>query len=278
MNWYNDKTIVITGAAGVLCREMALSLANKGARVALIGRTEAPLNQLSEEIKLGGGMAFSVQSDVLNTKDLRSAQKRINQEFGPCDVLINGAGGNHTSGTTSKSFLMHSDLNSDAGFQSFFDLDEDGVMDVFNLNFLGTFLPIQVFAKDMVGRKGCSILNISSIAAEKSLTKVPAYSASKAAISNFTMWLSVHLGKEGIRVNALAPGFFLTTQNSRLLTNSDGSLSERGIRILDNTPMGRFGEPKDLIGALHWLCGDEAKFVTGIVVPIDGGFTAYSGV
>ena len=193
--------------------------------------------------------------------------------------MINGAGGNHPMGTTSNPFFKLEDLeNKKEGFKSFFDLDPKGIEFTFNLNFLGTLLPTQVFAQDMVGRENCSILNISSMNAFTPLTKIPAYSGAKAAVSNFTQWLAVHFSKVGIRVNALAPGFFLTEQNRALLTNTDGSLTQRGQQIIDQTQMGRYGTPDDLVGTTLWLCGEESKFVTGVVIPIDGGFAAYSGV
>jgi NAD(P)-dependent dehydrogenase (short-subunit alcohol dehydrogenase family) len=197
--------------------------------------------------------------------------------LGPCDILINGAGGNNPKGTTSKSFLFEEDMANDE-VNTFFNLQPDDIKFVFDLNFIGTLLPTQVFAKDMVGREGTSIINISSMNAFRPLTKIPAYSSAKAAISNFTQWLAVHFSKVGIRVNAIAPGFFLTEQTLGLLSNADGSLTERGNTVIAHTPMGRFGAPEDLIGTLLWLCGDGSKFVTGVVIPVDGGFSAFSGV
>lgn len=274
MSDFEGKTIVITGGAGVLCRTLAKAFAHEGGRIALIGRTHKTLQLVASEIVNNGGIAMPVVADVLNVKELEKAKELINAEFGTCDILINGAGGNHPSGTTYQSFFSHT--NSDQ--TNFFDLLPDAVNQVFSLNFMGTFLPIQVFAKDMVGKHGCSILNVSSVAASKPLTKVGAYSSAKAAVTNFTQWLAVHFAKEGIRVNALAPGFFITHQNRGLLTNKDGSLTSRGEDILEHTPMGRFGEPEDLSGGALWLCGSSAQFATGIVLHIDGGFTAFSGV
>jgi NAD(P)-dependent dehydrogenase (short-subunit alcohol dehydrogenase family) len=201
-------------------------------------------------------------------------------EFGPCDILINGAGGNNPKGSTTKEYLYEEDLTAEnKDLVTFFDLDEQGIRFVFDLNFIGTLLPSQVFSRDMIGRKGCSIINISSMNAFTPLTKIPAYSGAKAAVSNFTQWLAVHFSKVGIRVNAIAPGFLLTQQNEALLKNPDGSLTERSYKILNSTPMGRFGEPEELIGALLFLANEEASsFVNGIVLPIDGGFLAYSGV
>jgi NAD(P)-dependent dehydrogenase (short-subunit alcohol dehydrogenase family) len=275
MSNFDNKIVVITGGAGVLCSEMARAFAQEGASVALIGRTEASLQKVADDIVAKGGKAVSVKADVCSLDELRQARVLIHEKFGPCDVLINGAGGNHPDGITSQPFFRTAEAADD---RSFFGLSADGLRHVVDLNFMGTLLPTQIFGRDMVERSGCSILNISSVAASPPLSKVVAYSAAKAAITNFTQWLAVHLAKEGIRVNALAPGFFLTEQNRTLLTNPDGSLTDRGTRILDHTPMGRFGQPQDLTGAVLWLCSDEAKFVTGIVLPVDGGFLAYGGV
>lgn len=222
---------------------------------------------------------MALKVDVLDRESLEEAKKEITEKFGPCDILINGAGGNHPLGTTSNPYLLKEDLNETAkDFKTFFDLDMEGVQFVFNLNFIGTLLPAQVFSREMVGRSGCSVLNISSMNAFTPLTKIPAYSGAKAAVSNFTQWLAVHLSKVDIRVNALAPGFFLTDQNRSLLTEPDGGLTSRGATIIEQTPMGRFGEPEDLVGTTLWLSSEQSKFVTGIVVPIDGGFSAFSGV
>ena len=274
-----SKVIVITGAGGVLCSTLAKALAEDGHPLAILDLQEAAANHVAEQITGAGGTAIGVMANVLEKDSLLAARSKINQQLGPCDILINGAGGNHPLGTTSNTHLSEEDLQNEASdFKSFFDLDTEGIKFVFDLNFIGTLLPTQVFAQDMVGRSGCSILNISSMNAFTPLTKIPAYSGAKAAVSNFTQWLAVHFAKVGIRVNALAPGFFLTEQNRRLLTDSNGSLTVRGTMIIDQTPMGRFGEPEDLIGTTRWLCGEGAAFVTGVVVPIDGGFNAYSGV
>jgi NAD(P)-dependent dehydrogenase (short-subunit alcohol dehydrogenase family) len=191
---------------------------------------------------------------------------------------VNGAGGNHPLGTTSKTHLFDGDLELNDGIKTFFNLDPEGIKFVFDLNFIGSLLPTQVFARDMVDQHSGSVINISSMNAFRPLTKIPAYSGAKAAVSNFTQWLAVHFSKVGIRVNALAPGFFLTDQNRALLTNADGSLTDRGNTIIEHTPMGRFGTPDDLVGTLLFLCGDGSKFITGTVIPIDGGFSAYSGI
>lgn len=198
-------------------------------------------------------------------------------DFGPCDILINGAGGNHPSATTDKEYYEPGDLDADT--KSFFDLDETGVASVFNLNFMGILIPTQAFARDMVAREGCNIINISSMNAYTPLTKIPAYSGAKSAVSNFTQWLAVHFSKVGIRVNAIAPGFFSGKQNAALLWNPDGTPTARTKKILAATPMGRFGQAEELLGALLFLLNNEAaSFVTGVVIPVDGGFSAYSGV
>lgn len=274
-----NKTIVLTGAGGVLCSTLAMALAKEGHKIAVLDLNKEAADKVAEEITHDGGTALGVAANVLQKDSLEKAKQTVHAKFGTCDILINGAGGNHPLGTTSNPFFEMDDLKNTAeGFKTFFDLDADGIQFTFNLNFIGTLLPTQVFAADMVGKEGCSILNISSMNAFTPLTKIPAYSGAKAAVSNFTQWLAVHFSKVGIRVNALAPGFFLTDQNRALLTNSDGSLTARGNTIIGQTPMGKFGEPEDLIGTTLWLCGDGASFVTGVVVPVDGGFSAFSGV
>ena len=275
---FANKVVVITGGAGVLCSTMATALAKQGAKVAVLDLKEENAKKVADQINNDGGPAVGVAANVFEVESLHKAREIINASLGTCDILINGAGGNHPKGTTSKNFLFQDDLSSTEELKTFFDLDPEGIKFVFDLNFIGSLLPTQIFAKDMVGKPGATIINISSMNAFRPLTKIPAYSAAKAAVSNFTQWLAVHFSKVGIRVNAMAPGFFLTDQNRSLLTTADGSLTERGNTIINHTPMGRFGRPEDLIGTLLWLCGDESKFVTGVVVPIDGGFSAFSGV
>lgn len=271
-----DKVVVITGGAGVLGTGFTNALAKQGAKIAILGRDLVKAQKLADEINSAGGKALGVSADVCDEASLRKAHQEINEQLGLVDILINGAGGNHPKGTSADVFFDRENKNT--GLQTFFGLDTEGLRFVFDLNFIGTLLPTQVFATDMIGREGCSILNISSVSAFHPLTKVVAYSAAKAAISNLTEWLSVYFAKEGIRVNALSPGFFLTEQNRTLVTNEDGSLTERGNKILSQTPMGRFGEPNDLDSTLLWLCNPASRFVTGIVVAVDGGFLAYSGV
>ena len=274
-----SKTIVVTGAGGVLCSTLAKALAKEGNKVAVLDLRKEAADKVADEINADGGEAIGLAANVLEKDSLEQAKKQVNAIFGKVDILVNGAGGNHPLGTTSNPFLEAADLaNKTEGFKTFFDLDISGIQFTFNLNFIGTLLPTQVFAVDMIGRENCSILNISSMNAFTPLTKIPAYSAAKSAVSNFTQWLAVHFSKVGIRVNALAPGFFLTDQNRSLLTEEDGFLTKRGQQIIDQTPMNRYGTPEDLVGTTLWLCGDGSKFVTGVVVPIDGGFAAYSGV
>lgn len=273
----NGKVAVVTGGAGILCREFAKALAVCGAKVVIAGRTLAKAEAVAEEICNEGGEAIAVQIDVTNKESVKAAHEEVLSKYGKCDILINGAGGNHPRATTDHEYYEAGDIDADT--KSFFDLDDEDVEFVFNLNFIGTLLPTQEFAKDMLGREGCTILNVSSMNAYTPLTKIPAYSGAKAAISNFTQWLAVHFSKEGIRVNGIAPGFFSTEQNKKLLWNEDGTPTARTNKILNATPMGRFGEPDELLGALMFLVDEKAaSFVTGIVIPVDGGFSAYSGV
>ena len=278
MSEFSGKVVVITGGGGVLCSTMATALANKGAKIAVLDLRAENAEKVANEITKAGGEAIGLAANVLELESLKAAHEKVLASLGPCDILINGAGGNHPKGTTSNPFLKEEDLKAGSELKTFFDLDPEGIKFVFDLNFIGTLLPTQVFAKDMIGKAGATIINISSMNAFKPLTKIPAYSGAKAAVSNFTQWCAVHFSKVGIRVNAMAPGFFLTDQNRTLLTTSDGSLTARGNTIIDHTPMGRFGTPEDLIGTLFWLCSDASSFVTGVVVPIDGGFSAFSGV
>ncbi|MBO5823231.1 MAG: SDR family oxidoreductase [Lentisphaeria bacterium] len=276
----NGKVAVVTGGGGVLCGIMAKALAKAGAKVAILDLRAEAAEAVAEEIRAEGGVAMGLSANVLELASLQEAEAKISAEYGPCDILVNGAGGNNPKGTTSKEYLTKEDLAAKVeGVTTFFDLDPAGVGFVFNLNFLGTLLPTQVFCRKMAEGKGGNVLNISSMNAFCPLTKIPAYSGAKAAISNFTQWLAVHFSKVNIRVNAIAPDFFLTNQNRALLTNPDGSLTARGNTILTHTPMGKFGSPEDLIGAMLFLLDDEAAgFVNGVVLPIDGGFAAFSGV
>lgn len=270
------KVAVITGGGGMLCGEMANTLASLGVKVAVLGLHMEKVAKVSEEINEQGGTSIALEANVLDKEALKVAHEEVLASLGPCDILINGAGGNHPKGTTSMTHFMRDQLD-DPALTTFYDLDPSGIEFVFNLNFLGTLLPSQVFTRDMTA-KGGVVINVSSMNAFTPLTKIPAYSAAKSAVSNFTQWLAVHFSKVGIRVNALAPGFFLTDQNRALLTNADGSLTERGNQIIDQTPMGRFGEATDLSSTLVWLCDPASAFVTGVVIPVDGGFSAYSGV
>lgn len=273
----NGKVAVVTGAGGVICGVLAKALAACGAKVALLDLNEDAAGQIAEEMVKEGYIAKAYGANVLDKQNLTDVHTRILEDFGPCDILLNGAGGNNPRATTDKEYYEEGDLNADT--KSFFDLEQSGVEFVFNLNFIGTLLPTQIFAQDMIGREGCNILNISSMNAFTPLTKILAYSGAKAAVSNFTQWLAVHFSKVNIRVNALAPGFFVTKQNEKLLYQEDGTPTARTKKILAATPMGRFGDSEELIGSLLFLLNNEAAgFITGVVLPIDGGFSAYSGV
>lgn len=273
----SGKVAVVTGAGGVLCSHFAKVLARAGAKVALLDLNLTAAQAAADEIVAEGGIAKAYECNVLSKEICEGVAEAVKADFGPCDVLINGAGGNNPRATTDKEYYEAGDVDADT--KSFFDLDEAGVEFVFNLNFIGTLIPTQAFAKQMLGRKGCNIINISSMNAFTPLTKIPAYSGAKAAVSNFTQWLAVHFSREGIRVNAIAPGFFSTAQNAKLLWNEDGTPTARTGKILAATPMGRFGESEELEGGLLFLVNEKAAgFITGIVLPIDGGFSAYSGV
>lgn len=273
----SGKTAVVTGAGGVLCGLFAKTLAKAGAKVALLDLDEEAAGKVAGEITAMGYPAKAYQTDVLNRPSLEAAHSAILKEFGPCDILINGAGGNNPKAQTTKEYFEMGDIEADT--VSFFDLDQSGVDFVFRLNFLGTLLPTQEFAKDMIAGGEGSIVNVSSMNAFTPLTKIPAYSGAKAAVSNFTQWLAVHFSRVNIRVNAMAPGFFVTNQNEKLLFREDGSPTERTGKILAATPMGRFGRAEELNGTLLFLLNQEAAgFITGVVIPVDGGFSAYSGV
>lgn len=276
----SDRVVVVTGGGGVLCSVMASALAECGAKVAVLDLKKEAADRVAERIKSQGGTAAGITCNVLEKQSLLDAREKLHELFGPCDILINGAGGNHPRGTTSREYLYPADLAGDTpDLTTFYDLDPDGISFVFGLNFVGTLLPTQVFTRHMAVNGKGTVINVSSMNAFTPLTKIPAYSAAKAAVSNFTQWLAVHLSKVGIRVNAIAPGFFLTEQNRSLLTNDDGSMTARGETIIAHTPLERYGDPEDLVGTLLWLTSDRgAGFVTGTVVPVDGGFSAFSGV
>lgn len=273
----SHKVAVVTGGSGVLGSVLAKGLAQAGAKVVVLARNQQKIDQTVKEINETGGTAFGYSVDVLNQSELEEVHQNVLEVAGPCSILINGAGGNNPKATTSKEYFMKDVLEDSE--QTFFDLNADRVEDVFNINFKGTLLPTQVFGKDMVDQTEATIINVSSMNAYRPLTKIPAYSGAKAAISNFTQWLAVYFSKVNIRVNAIAPGFFLTEQNEDLMFEPNGDFSDRANKIISQTPMERFGEPEELIGTLLWLVDRQSSgFVNGIVVPVDGGFSAYSGV
>ena len=275
---FSGKVAVVTGGAGVLCSIFAKALALCGAKVAVLDLAGDKAEALASEIRQAGGEAIGVALNVLETESVQAAHQRVLEALGPCDILINGAGGNNAKATTDDEFFDRMTSVAE-GKKSFFDLDPAGFDFVFGLNLKGTLLPTQAFARDMADRGTGCIVNVSSMNAFTPLTKIPAYSAAKAAVSNFTQWLAVYFSQCGIRVNAIAPGFFSTQQNAKLLWNDDGTPTPRTLKILKNTPMGRFGESEELIGSLLFLLDSNASgFVTGIVLPVDGGFSAYSGV
>ena len=273
----NGKVAVVTGAGGVLCSSFAEALAAAGAKVALLDLNEEAAKEAAAKIVADGGIAKGYKANVLDKAALEEVHAQIVAELGKCDILINGAGGNSPRCTTAHEYYESGDeLASD--FKTFFNLEKSDFDFVFSLNIMGTLLPTQVFAIDMLNNDG-TIINISSMNAFTPLTKIPAYSAAKSGVSNFTQWLAVHFANAGIRVNAIAPGFFATKQNAALLFNEDGTPTPRTGKILAATPMGRFGKPEELLGTLMWLCDSKASgFVTGVIVPVDGGFSAYSGV
>ena len=280
----SGKTAVVTGGGGVLCSGFSKTLAEAGAKVAVCDLRLEAAEKVAAEIRESGGEAMAVEMNVLDKASVESACAKILEKYGAVDILLNGAGGNNPKGTTTRDNLTPEEveaLDADGtieGVKTFFDLDPAGISFVFNLNFLGTLIPTQVFARGMA-KTGGTIINVSSMNAFRPLTRIPAYSGAKAAVSNFTQWLAVHFAPVGIRVNAIAPGFFLTDQNRTLLTNPDGSLTARADKIITHTPMSRFGVPADLDGTLLWLADrDFSAFVDGVVIPVDGGFAAYSGV
>ncbi len=273
---FKDKLVVITGAGGVLCAFFAKEIAKTGAKVALLDINFEAAAKFAEEIVQQGYIAKAYQTDVLDLHSIQMVRDAIERDFGTCDILINGAGGNSPKATTDNEFH---EFNLSETTKSFFEMDKNGIEFVFNLNYLGTLLPTQVFAKDMIGKKGANIINISSMNAYTPLTKIPAYSGAKAAISNFTQWLAVYFSHVGIRCNAIAPGFLVGNQNRALLFDQNGNPTPRAHKILTNTPMGRFGEAHELLGGILFLMDEEyASFINGVVLPIDGGFSAYSGV
>lgn len=280
----SGKVAVVTGGGGVLCSGFSKTLAAAGAKVAVCDLRLEAAEAVAAEIRAEGGDAKAFAMNVLDVESVRAARDQIVEAFGSVNLLLNGAGGNNPKGSTTRDNLTPEEVEelekngTIEGVKTFFDLDPEGISFVFNLNFLGTLIPTQVFARDMA-KTGGNIINVSSMNSFRPLTRIPAYSGAKAAISNFTMWLAVHFAPVNIRVNAIAPGFFLTNQNRGLLLNEDGSLSPRSEKILGHTPMKRFGTPEDLDGTLLWLADDRfSAFVDGVVVPVDGGFAAYSGV
>ncbi|MGM0523561.1 MAG: SDR family oxidoreductase [Bacillota bacterium] len=271
------KVAVVTGGGGVLCGNMARALGRQGMKIAVLNYPKEPGDVVAREINEAGGEAVSIFCDVTNREVVEAAKQEVLEAFGQVDLLINGAGGNHPEGSTTNETYRKEDVTDDA-VRSFFDLTTEGFDFVFRLNLMGTLIPSQVFTDELIKTEG-SIINMSSMSAPSPMTKVPAYSAAKAGIDNFTQWMAVHFGETGIRVNAIAPGFFLTEQNRTLLTNEDGTFTERTEKILSQTPMKRLGEADDLLGTLLWLIDKNySGFVTGISVPVDGGFMAYAGV
>lgn len=273
------KVAVVTGGGGVLGSYFCEALALSGAKVAIVNRTAEKAEAVAARIKAAGGEAMAFPGDVLDPVSMGQVRDQLQEAYGTCDILVNAAGGNHPSGISSQEYFRIEDLGNQEGRTTFFDLDPKGIGFVFDLNFMGTLIPSQIFGKDMVGKADATIINISSMAAYSPLTKVPAYSAAKAAISNFTAWLAVHFSKVGVRVNAIAPGWFITEQNRKLMLNEDGTYTPRAQKVIYKSPCDRFGDPEELIGPLLFLADAKASgFVNGVVLPVDGGFNAYSGV
>ena len=272
---YKDKVVVVTGAGGLICGAMATAFAKSGAKVAALDLNEEAVKKLADDLKAKGYICEGYKANVLDTDSLSEVHKKVLAELGECDILVNGAGGNNPRATTDNEYQHEAKENS----KTFFDLEPDGVDFVFKLNFQGTLLPTQEFAVDMVKKNKGAILNISSMNAYIPLTKIPAYSAAKAGVSNFTQWLATHFAGTGIRCNAIAPGFLVSAQNKALLFNEDGTPTARSNKILNGTPTKRFVDADELIGATLFLCDDKsASAITGVVLPIDAGFSAYSGV
>ena len=272
---FTGKVVVITGAGGVICGTMARAFAQAGAKVAALDLNEEAVKKLAEELKGEGYICEGYKANVLEPEALKAVHEQVVRDLGTCDILVNGAGGNNPRATTDNEYQHEAK----EGGKSFFDLDPSGVDFVFKLNFQGTLLPTQAFAKDMVEKKSGCILNISSMNAYIPLTKIPAYSGAKAAVSNFTQWLATHFAGCGIRCNAIAPGFLVTNQNRALLFNPDGTPTARSAKILNGTPTHRFVDSEELLGATFFLCDDKAaSAITGVVLPVDAGFAAYSGV
>ncbi|MBQ7094984.1 MAG: SDR family oxidoreductase [Clostridia bacterium] len=272
---YSGKVVVVTGAGGLICGAMARAFAESGAKVAALDLNEEAVKKLADELKAEGFICEGYKANVLDRAALEAVHEQVRKDLGPCDILVNGAGGNNPRATTDNEY--HHEAKE--GGKSFFDLDADGVDFVFKLNFQGTLLPTQAFAKDMAEKKKGCILNISSMNSYIPLTKIPAYSAAKAGISNFTQWLATHFAETGIRCNAIAPGFLVSAQNKSLLFNEDGTPTPRSAKILGGTPTHRFVDAEELLGATLFLCDDRAaSAITGVVLPVDCGFAAYSGV
>lgn len=275
----NKKIAIVTGAGGTLCSEMARNLAAQGYKVALIGRTLHKLKLVEEQIKSKGGIAISVAADVSEQDSINEASDIIKKELGTCNVLINGAGGNQTEALTNITEFDEKELSGDSSVKGFFNLDMDIFRSVININTMGTVIPCFVFGKEMAKEKRGAIINIASMNSYRPLTKVGAYGIAKAGIANFTQWLAAYLAPANIRVNAIAPGFFLNDRSRKIMFNEDGSHTARAKNVLAHTPLKRFGEAPELIGCMNWLISDEAAaFVTGIVVPVDGGFLSNAGV
>ena len=276
-----NKVAVVTGAAGTLCSEIARDLARQGARVALLGRTFAPLEAIAAEIRAAGGTALALACDVTSPADVERARDTVTRELGPCEFLLNGAGGNQPDAVTTLTEYSPQETseNKPAGVRGFFDLSLERFEDVVRVNTLGTVVPCQIFGREMAQRGQGSILNFASMNSYRPLTRVPAYAMAKAGVVSFTEWLSVYLAPAHIRVNAVAPGFFVNDRSRKILMTEDGGLSARGQNVMNHTPLKRFGDAKELLGCVCWLLDDEkAGFVTGATIPVDGGFLAASGV